>query len=446
MATDNYALPLPPDSLLVKDAPKMIREANTAVDAALTDHGERVQAAEGSARESADAARAAADLAAAPPDAVVAALLAGTTSESAAALLAARTAALAGPLKIWGEALRNQKTRAAVWVNTGDSIANGGNPSVTGRQWFHRVAALFGPRPVTTDLATARPADGVQVYNAALGGTTAGNYLPDAKMTPIIALKPDLVTHLVGTNDYGAGVDPETYKAQLRAKIVQLIPHAGVQLIISPHARYDLPNPRHPWRAYEDAMAAIAREFPGKVVFLNLYERFTLMGPLGDSYGVMHPDNLHVDDDGSRVMADLIGGAIGAPAPQIGRKIYRPATVNGGDSTVQAKLFAEIVIPARPWHQQYTFHASVFGYSAAGAVTDVELEHSVGKEPGNNLPELAVVRITSARQTYSGALAGTIPPHTEARLRVRYAPNGGSMYIEGGNQFYRSIFADVSPL
>lgn len=444
--TDHYPLPLPPDSTLIKDMAKIVRESNTAVDAELFQQGERVATAESAAAESARAARAAADLAGTAPDAVVAALVAGEGSATAAALLAHRTAALPGPLKRWGTALRNQKTRAAVWVNTGDSIANGGNPSVTGRQWFNRVAALLGPRPVTRELS-GRPANGVQVYNAAVGGLTADNYLTATTIPQIIALQPDLITHLVGTNDYGAGVAPATYKQRLRAKILQLRDATNaVQVIISPHVRYDLANPAHPWAGYLTAMAEIAAEFPADVVYLDMYQHFALMGPLSDSYGVMHPDNLHVDDDGSRVMADIIGAAIGAPAPRIGRKIYQPASVSGGNSSVQAKLFAEIVVPARPWHQQYTFHATVFAYSAAGSVTDVELEHSVGKEPGNNLPELSVIRVTEARQSYSGVLTGTIPPHAEARLRVRYAPNGGSMYIEGGNQFYRSIFADVSPL
>lgn len=442
-STDVYNLPLPPDSLLVKDAPKIIRESNTATDAALADSARRVTTAEAAAGAAANSAREAADLVDAPADTVVAALLAGSGGATAAALLANRATPFQGPLKHWRDALLNQRAAAVTVVNTGSSTANGGNVTTPNRTWFSRLAAALGPLPVAFDLAAPKPAAGVQVYNTALGGTNSATYLPAAKQNAILALKPTLILHTVGSNDWANGTTPAVYKTNVRDRVVQFMNGtAALQVLIHQQPRFDVAKPLYPWAEYGKALAAIAAEFPGRVLFLNLSERFEVMGSGANPYSLWHADRVHLMDEGNKILADMIGEFLGVPTTYLPRTLVPFTGAPAGGSLTASRTLAEVRIPARPYLQQAVFHASIYAGADSG-ISDLELvDASNAAAPAL----LGAVRIQPSRSNTSSATPVTIPPHTEAVLQVRVQVYpGASLYVTTSPSF-ASIFADVSPL
>lgn len=441
--TDNFPLPLPPDSTLIKDMALMVRESNTVTDAVLAEQGSRVGNAERAALDSETAARAAADLAGAPADPVVAALLAGSASATAGAVFRNASAPFLGPLRSWGTAIRGQATAPAIWVNLGDSIANAREASTTSRRWHARIAALLGPRPVIEGLETAPPANGVQVYNAAIGGTYASNYMTDAMRDRIIALRPQLVTHLIGSNDWAGNRTPAAYKADLLRRVTEI--HAGtsaVQLLISPHQRFDIPNPAYPWAQYETAMAEVAAQFPGRVAFLNMAEIFAAMGPT-DRHGLWTADRVHLNDAGQKVMAEIIGAAIGAPPAYFPYEVVPfVGAVAGGTFNTDGKVFAELRIPAKPYLQRVVFHAALWA-AGTGASPDIALFIATGSETGKE--EGRAFRAPASAAVATGHLTAVVLPNTVGVFQIRYNPNGGQVTLSN-TAAYSSIYAEVSPV
>lgn len=439
--TPNFSLPLPPDSTYVKDTAGIIRDTNTRTDEVLTDAVSRVAESENAAQRAAADARAAADLSAAPADDAVAALLAGGSSATAGIFYTALHSAHPGPLKSWLAALRNQKTAPAVYVSLGSSTAGGHGASSHEKSWIQRVALRFGPRPAA-GLAQPKPANGVQVYNAAIGGTQSTNYLTDETTAQVIALKPHLISHMVGSNDWAVSRSPAEYKAQLRARVLQLraaLPNA-VQMLVHQQNRFDTPNPapKYPWPAYGAAMAEIAAEFPGTVLFVDLAAHFESLGLDYNPSVLWGGDRIHLNDDGHRVLAELMADAIGAPAMYLPRRIFEAVPAGGTYST--ATNLATLTIPPRAWHQQIKFEVSLFSSVASGAA-DFELQDI--SDP-NNITAVRAFRVAGASAVYTATATAELPAHQQGTYRVRLARMDGAVYISA-NAAWHSITADVSP-
>lgn len=440
--TKNFGLPLPADSTLVKDTPALLRQANTATETALTESGTRVSNAEAAALEAAERAAAAAELAQSPADPVVAAMLRGTAGSTPAAVLANKHTPFVGALKRWRAALLGQRTAGIAVVNAGSSTANGGNATADNRRWFYRLAAALGPRQLTTDLAVKKPANGVQFYNTAVGGTHSGNYLPTDKQNAILALKPELILHMIGSNDWANGVAIATYKANVRARVVQFMNGTpAVQVLIHQQPRFDVTSPKIPWDQYGAALAEIAAEFPDRVVFLDLSERFEAMGPGADAFSLLHPDRIHLMDEGNRIMANMIADFLGVGINYTPRTLIEfKGAPAGGDLGAGQKYIADIRVPARPYLQQAVFSASVF----ANATSNADLELLDESVAGAHYSK--AFRLHDYRSAQGGSMVCVIPPHTEGFLRVRASNyGGGAMYVTGSAAF-ASIYADVSPL
>lgn len=375
MATDNYALPLPPDSLLVKDAPKMIRDANTAVDAALTEHGTRVENAERAATAAGRDARAAAELVDAPADAKVAALINGASTATAKAMFAARNGAFLGPMRAWGAALAARDTAPAIWVSLGSSTALGMVTSDDGQAWAGRIATWLTGKGIKAGALGAlaagpRPATGVHCYTGAVGATTSETYLTDAKVALIRDLRPALITHMVGANDYHYSVPLATYKANLRGWLDKLNSASPdtVHLLIHQQGRRD-PGPGTPWADYGTAMAEVADLYPN-VAFVNAGQKFGAAG--FPSYLV--GDGSHTNITGHRLLADIVSTAMGCPIQYGPQETYATANMQGGGFTATAKTWASVLIPAAPYPRRAK--AQIHMFTASNTAENVQSTES----------------------------------------------------------------------
>lgn len=348
-----------------------------------------------------------------------------------------------GPLAAWGAALLGQLTKAAVWVSLGSSTANGGNTSTESRAWHHRLSARLGPNPsIRLDAARARPDTGVQTYSGAVGGTSSANYLSAALVAKINTLRPDLVTHMVGSNDWAGGVTPAAYKANMRGWLTGMFVSTPdtVHVLIHQQARWDTAGGVNKWAAYGVALKELAAEFPDKVLFFNVDQVFAPMGfPSADYYSIMTGDKMHMNDQGHAILADVIGDYLGAPAPRyVPREVYRATTFAGGASLTGSAVISTITIPPKPYMREAVAHAAVYGSSVSGGAPDVAISAPLSE--GN----AGISCRLNTTGTYPLTKAMVIPAHTEVAVRL-IAPATGNVISTSSNAGYMSFHVELNP-
>ncbi|ASR83191.1 tail spike [Arthrobacter phage Abidatro] len=347
-------------------------------------------------------------------------------------------------LKGWGAALRGQATKPAVWVSLGSSTANGGNVSGPGLTWFERVAALMGKNPVgrLEDVAAA-PSSGAWFYNGAVGGTHSGDYITQVRKDKIALLKPAVVSHMVGSNDWAMGVTPAAYKENLRARLTELFNSSPstVNVLIHQQGRWDVTAPAYPWDAYGAAMAELAAEYRDRgVVFLDVDAHFRRLGvPQPDFYSLIGPDKIHLNDAGHRILAGIIADFFGIPRPEIPREVYSAPPTKGGSHTTNTEIF-RFDIPARPYPRDFVFSMSVYANVNSGS-GDIGLQIQ-----GAGIPEdVLALRIGSTiPQVLAGSGKWRVPAHTKAVAIATAIVYNGSQYTSANAAFSRFVI-DGSP-
>lgn len=165
---------------------------------------------------------------------------------------------------------------------------------------------------------TQKTLPGIHVINAGFGGASASNYMTFFPIRDkIVALDPTLVVHMVGSNDYSAGINPTAYKASLLDNINYLkanIPSPHAHLLIHAFKRTDTVSPAYPWEAYRDAMKEIAAGDPENVAFVDLSEAGRLAGMYGtDPLDFGDTDGIHPTDAGHAYIAQTLRKALLIP-------------------------------------------------------------------------------------------------------------------------------------
>lgn len=159
-----------------------------------------------------------------------------------------------------------------------------------------------------------RPADtpGVHGYNVGRSGSRAATYLDPAAVGAIAALGPSAVVHMVGSNDFAAGVPPEQYRAALAQQLdafraVSTAP--CVHVLVHSYQRTDRPTYGHPWAAYRGALDAVATD--RDVVVLDISGPYrAAQVPGEDPLQLISADRVHQTDRGHAFMADVIRSAL----------------------------------------------------------------------------------------------------------------------------------------
>jgi len=228
-----------------------------------------------------------------------------------------------------GLALRG--TAACNIVFAGSSTTEGSNASDADHRYVNVLTAMIQaayPSGLGTEAAvvtsntatfgTISTSAGVHAYNAGEGGTTAATYLTATERTSIAALNPRMVIHMVGGNDWAEGATtPAQYKANLLAVLTDLkakITGPCVHVLIQPYQRIDVTSPVYPWAAFGQAQAEIAAADPDHVVYIDLSNTYRLVGvPGSDPLNIIDTDNVHQNNAGHALMADLIRAALGIP-------------------------------------------------------------------------------------------------------------------------------------
>jgi acyl-CoA thioesterase I len=125
--------------------------------------------------------------------------------------------------------------------------------------------------------------------------------------TTVEEVKPDLVLWQVGTNDALRHVDLESFKACLRRTLNWLSDNKFDVMLVDPQYGVNLTKDAY----YEQVVAAVAEIAAEKKVLL--VDRFEAMRQLsqerGDAY-YLAADQLHLNDNGHRCMAEQLARAI----------------------------------------------------------------------------------------------------------------------------------------
>lgn len=364
-----------------------------------------------------------------------------------AAVRAAADEVFPGPLSRWGNALDKSATAPAIWVSLGSSTAHGGSATQQGLSWSNRCLSYLSAEP-RGDLAaaTSRPASGVHLYSGALGGQNAGNYVGEDRLAKIRLLNPALVTHMIGSNDYAALMTLDTYRANLRKAVADVVAAApeAVQVLVHQQARIDITAPRHPWEAFGQVMAEVAAEFEN-AVFLNVDKDFRRLGlsPTGDRAGLLVGDKIHMGNAGHRVLADLVMDFLGTPMRYMGSDALRTSPLAGGTFTDTAAIYVlgTVTVPPKPYPRRASAHLTAYGSTSGNG--ELILNAWTGTSGETTLPEggQANARMNgTASSSYHVAGTWLIPANTAARFVAR--TSGGATISSNAN--YGNLFVDLT--
>jgi len=353
------------------------------------------------------------------------------------------------PLAPWKNAVQNQKISPAIYVNLGDSIANGGNATTWARNWLWRFTARYTDRqPYRLDAGTLTPApsNGVAVYTGSIGGLTAANYLSDALVARLGILQPDLVTHIVGTNDWAQGVNPLAYRLTLKTWLnkIKAVSEQTVHVLIHVPQRLDGFTNAYQWSDYKEQLVSLADEFGSKVVVLDVDAEFRKYGSPGstDFMRFWDTDNLHFHNDGNKMLADTIANFVGAPRIDVlPREIERGLTVPPGSVSTNTTVSSFIVKP-KPYLREGIVLCNVFSRVNSGD-GDLILSYNPTGLPDADYQSF---RIGAAGINHSAFMYVSLEPHTEYTIKLVAETYAGNTITFGGTGKFFNFIADLSPV
>ena len=156
---------------------------------------------------------------------------------------------------------------------------------------------------------TQRNQAGVHVYSAARSGARSGDYLPPSELARVAALKPALIHHMVGANDFRDQTPVATYKANVLAALDGLdgLTTTPCQHVLChQYQSMDVASPSIPWADYAAALEEIANSRED-TVFIDISSAYISNDvPGADPLSLISGDKIHQTGAGYAFMADLI--------------------------------------------------------------------------------------------------------------------------------------------
>lgn len=160
---------------------------------------------------------------------------------------------------------------------------------------------------------SALETDGIHSVNAGIGNTTTDNYLPAANLALINSLNPSVVFHTIGSNDWYYGRSPALFAASLENAIQSITSNTPIlHVLVHQHERADLPHSPYTWQEYGEAMSQVAVS-AGNRLFVNASPGMTSLGVgegLGNEYGLLDSDNIHLTPSGELVLGSLVASKL----------------------------------------------------------------------------------------------------------------------------------------
>lgn len=328
-------------------------------------------------------------------------------------------------------------------VYAGSSTAEGygsagiGSNDYNGRAWAERVNAVLTPRTLNWNVNASdkKPATGIQGWQFSKGGTTSSDYLPADKVAAIGSIKPQLMFHAVGSNNYGNQWGLDDYEKDMRNKLAEIDK-------VSPDTRHilltyqtlngkDGNNPPIKWRQYNERLRKVAGEHP-RAYFLDLSDDSYAMGmPGANHWWGYASDGNHVTAFTHRYFAARILGELGLPVPPEGPETYIWPAIGGGDKAAGSTI-ATRSAGLRPYPRQIVTTGTVFGRSSSnGGYFNLQL---TGNTQANK--SLSTNSTTNATGM-SLAHSFYCPPGVEAIVTLSVDNTGG--YISPAAEYQRII-------
>ena len=345
----------------------------------------------------------------------------------------ARLAAEPLSRRVLRAALEGQRTAGVGVIFAGSSTIQGDKATSTDRRPVQRISAYLTPRAASAAVRdnSVTPADGVQVWAWGIGGSTSANYLTSAHYTAVGSIKPVLMVHMVGSNDWSGSRTPAQYEASMRSHLAELKAASPdtVHLLVGQHQRNSPASGSHPWEDYTAVLRALAEEDPERVEFLDLWPRYAVIGiPGADPWGWLHSDGIHLTDQSYRVLADWIAEHLGIPTPSGQSELYA-GTLTGGSGKNNGDVILSATVPARPYPRQGTVQGTIYARKRASLS---EMHLKVGSEK-------LIVRPTIPSDTSIDSISPplvhrvVVPAHEEMTVQVIHAGNDNAYYSNDPN-------------
>lgn len=332
-------------------------------------------------------------------------------------------------------------------VCLGSSTMGAGNTSIPEQGVAGRLAYRSGATslPNIDTATTTIPAGPMRWWNGAQGGTTSNNYYPTARQTQLGRIRPQYVLHMVGSNDWAQGVSPATYQANLTnaANSIESASPGVVNVFIHQQGRLDVPNPGFPWSAYANALRNVVAAKPDQRYFIDATEDlFSRLDTFRNNrWGLITADNIHMDEHGHLILADIIGGHLNIPSetgmivPFTKVMAFPATTTYTGNGSIRD--ISEVNIPAAAYPRRVSVVGSMYARTGAGENTDIH----VNINDDSMIHRVETSGLNSSTHLYHDKL---IPPNQAVRVRIIVWINTGGIYVSGGTNYTRATI-NISP-
>lgn len=226
----------------------------------------------------------------------------------------------ADPLAAWRAKLGSATTGQAVLVTCGDSLtdmdattlASPGWPSTLARSLADTAGVDAYFYDVNDDVWTPPwgGVPGLHVVNMARSGTTSGSYLSEGRAATIAAMRPDIVTHMIGMNDSNfTNQTPAQVAREIAGRSgwidtkAEILGYAAPVHVVMVEPRDKSPNPDKPhdwWDRYSVEMANLVASESDRMVLADIDAAF------GGDTGLRGSDDIHLTAAGYQRVADTM--------------------------------------------------------------------------------------------------------------------------------------------
>lgn len=175
------------------------------------------------------------------------------------------------------------------------------------------ATAITSVQPLGAAVSTS---PGLRFYNGAVSGTRASNYLSETARQQLSALRPDLVIHMVGTNDFASGVTAQQYANDLEGALAAIDQVVGepLHLLLHSFQRMDSFSPSSSWAEFGAAVADVSGSGPRRR-HVDVSQEFAELGVPGpDPAGLVGADRIHLTDTGYTMLGDIVAESVAAMA------------------------------------------------------------------------------------------------------------------------------------
>ncbi|MEY8565217.1 SGNH/GDSL hydrolase family protein [Corynebacteriaceae bacterium 7-707] len=171
-------------------------------------------------------------------------------------------------------------------------------------------APATAPVKQNTGTVTARTATGFHFLNAGVGGTTTSNYYGPTRGTLLGGWQPDLVFHMIGSNDYSQQVPLSTVKDNLRSVILDADARTNARaqhIFVHSYRRMDRADTGITWAQYGEAIREVTEGHDN----CHFLDANVWWEHLGGGEWALQGDKIHALWTGNWLLARAVAAGLG---------------------------------------------------------------------------------------------------------------------------------------